>query len=280
MVGQNDWFNIHEIEQDIFLIGEPGHVQSYLVKGTSHAALIDTGMGFSDIRSALSAFLDIPVVVFNTHWHYDHVGGNHLFKHIGIARAEQHLLTNRWRNEMLVPLYIRPCLDQGLRLPDHFVPEAYEVHSPPATFTVRDGQIFDLGGRVLEAISTPGHTHGSFSFLERRTRRLFCGDLIYRATLYAQFVDSDVDEYIRSLRKLLSYKDRIKYLHPGHCDPVVSPSFLVEVLHAFRGVKSGMRYGTGTEEWGGPVIRYEFGDFAILGKAEGARGVDLLEMLC
>jgi glyoxylase-like metal-dependent hydrolase (beta-lactamase superfamily II) len=78
----SDWFRITEVEEGIFAIEELGHVQSYLVNGATHSALLDIGMGFRNIRDAVGPLLRENVVVLNTHWHYDHVGGNVLFKEV------------------------------------------------------------------------------------------------------------------------------------------------------------------------------------------------------
>ena len=52
---------------------------SYLIVGTERALLFDTGLGIGDIRAAVSELTDLDIVVVNSHTHYDHVGGNHLF---------------------------------------------------------------------------------------------------------------------------------------------------------------------------------------------------------
>ena len=42
----SDWYKIDQVEENIFIIEEPRHVQSYLVNTRTHSALIDTGTGF------------------------------------------------------------------------------------------------------------------------------------------------------------------------------------------------------------------------------------------
>ena len=82
------WFRIQEMAPGIFLIQEPGHVQSYLVRGEERSALIDTGMGFCDIREATGPLASNPILVLNTHWHFDHIGGNVLFTQIAVSTLE------------------------------------------------------------------------------------------------------------------------------------------------------------------------------------------------
>ncbi|MBW1943233.1 MAG: MBL fold metallo-hydrolase [Deltaproteobacteria bacterium] len=75
----SQWFQIKEVAQDVYVIEEPGHVQSYLINGRTHSVLLDTGAGLSDIRNAIQVLLREKVLVLNTHWHFDHIGGNTLF---------------------------------------------------------------------------------------------------------------------------------------------------------------------------------------------------------
>jgi glyoxylase-like metal-dependent hydrolase (beta-lactamase superfamily II) len=274
---KHEWFNIYEIEHDIFRIEEPGHVQCYLIKGKTRAALIDTGMGFCNIEEAIQPLTDTPVWVFNTHWHFDHIGGNALFQNIGIAKAEQHLLTQPIPNATLMPLYIRPCLEQGTPLPKQFCPEQYAICSPPATFTIDDGDTFDLGGRTLTAILTPGHTHGSCSFLESGTKSLFCGDVLYRGTLYAHFIDSDIEEYIHSLQKLLAQQDSFSCIYSAHDVISLPTSFLVPVLEAFQEITTDIGSESAITKRRAPVASYQYDDFDIVIKSRDFKGVNLLE---
>ncbi|MGD9211066.1 MAG: MBL fold metallo-hydrolase [Desulfobacteraceae bacterium] len=276
---QNDWFNIREIEQDIFLIQEASHVQCYLIRGSTHAALIDTGMGFCNIKTALEALIDKPVVVLNTHWHFDHIGGNALFQHIGIAKVERHLLVQPLTAARLLSLYITPCVAAKVPLPHGFQADKYSICSPPATFLLHDGQIFDLGGRIIKAIATPGHTQGSFSFWESKTHGVFCGDVLYQGTLYAHFVDSDFDQYIASLNKLLNFQDPIACYYCGHNSHILPATFIHPVLKAFQKVKAKTVSGTITKQWGEPAISYQFDQFALLTKHTNSSGIDLLESI-
>jgi len=51
----------------------------YLVIGDERAALIDTGNGLSDLPTGIEEITDLPVIVINTHGHYDHIHGNYFF---------------------------------------------------------------------------------------------------------------------------------------------------------------------------------------------------------
>ncbi|MEI3580641.1 MAG: MBL fold metallo-hydrolase [Acutalibacteraceae bacterium] len=77
-----DWFEVYRIQPDLYAIYEPGHFQeviSYLITGSEKALLVDTGLGMGNIRKVVEELTSLPVIVMNTHTHFDHIGGNALF---------------------------------------------------------------------------------------------------------------------------------------------------------------------------------------------------------
>ena len=51
----------------------------YLVEGSERALLIDTMMGWGDLRGYCKKLTDKPVILVNTHSHPDHILGNFQF---------------------------------------------------------------------------------------------------------------------------------------------------------------------------------------------------------
>ncbi len=83
----SDWFATRQLDDDVFLIGEPPHVNSFLVVGDERAALIDSGLGVDRIRPVAESLTDRPIEVVNTHYHWDHSGGNEEFERTRDPRA-------------------------------------------------------------------------------------------------------------------------------------------------------------------------------------------------
>ncbi len=269
------WFKIQEIDTGLYVIREPDHVQSFLVTGRKKAALVDTGMGFCDIRAVVKKITPLPVMVLNTHWHFDHIGGNELFRERGISAPESFLVAKSVSNAQLMDIYIKPCLLEGIRMPNDFDPLSFKINGVFPTFTLQHGDQIDLGGRVLTAMATPGHTRGSMSFFDNRTSSLLCGDFAYRGLIFAQFRDSDTGAYINSLRKISALK--INNLHPSHDDFIVPASFASDVLDGFHKIKNGSVSPVEINHWGGLVNRYNFKDFGILTPVEGSDGIVLFD---
>ncbi|WP_315823617.1 MBL fold metallo-hydrolase [Paraflavitalea speifideaquila] len=82
---RSPWFEIYQLNDKTYAFKEPHHVEEvicYLIMGQHRAILFDTGMGIGDIRAEVTAITSLPIVVVNSHCHYDHIGGNHQFEEI------------------------------------------------------------------------------------------------------------------------------------------------------------------------------------------------------
>jgi glyoxylase-like metal-dependent hydrolase (beta-lactamase superfamily II) len=249
-------------------------VQSYLLNGETKSLLIDTGMGFQNIQIAIKSIAKVPTTVVNTHWHFDHIGGNALFDHIGIAECETKLIERSLTNEELFSI-LGLGFDDTLILPKGFIPENYQIDGIKATFAIKDGDVINIGNRVIEAIATPGHTRGSTSFLDHHSRSLFTG-LVSQDSFYAHFEESDVKSYIYSLEKVISRGDEFDKLLPIHGPYPLPKSFLNEVLSAFIKIDTGAKPDTIDDSWGIECYLYRFSTFNILIKPPGARGISVI----
>lgn len=153
-------------------------VNCYLVVEDNELTLIDAAMPFS-VKGIMSAAagLQMPITrIVLTHAHGDHVGALDELKRqlpaakVYISERDADLLRG----------------DRTLRADEPQMPLKGSV--PKNITTVPDVllQEGDLIGS-LQAISTPGHTPGSMSFLDQRSRALIAGDAFqtFRATVVA-----------------------------------------------------------------------------------------------
>lgn len=135
----------------------------YLLFGRERALLLDTGAGNVEIRPTVDRLIEewrqanggkaISLVVAHTHAHEDHIAGDAEF----VGRANTRVVGTS-------PAEVASFF--GL------------TPWPEGT------SIFDLGGRPLEVIATPGHESAHIMFFDRRTRILLSGDALYPGRLY------------------------------------------------------------------------------------------------
>ena len=75
----------------------------------------------------------------------------------------------------------------------------YRVRAAPATRLIDEGDVLDLGDRVLQVLHTPGHSPGGISLWEAATQTLFSGDIVYDGPLVEDAYHSNLDDYASSL---------------------------------------------------------------------------------
>lgn len=241
------WFTAEPQPDGVLAIGEPYHfenVYSYLIRGESQDLLIDTGMGVGDIASFICQQRDSfakKLTVVNSHWHFDHIGGNGSFDNIAVLvpkfGEEAARISKGWSHADLQKYGFESGFDEYGH-PVEFDPSTFEV--PPAkniSAEIDESWSIDLGGRSIRAIHTPGHTPGGVSFFDETNGLLFTSDLLYEGPLYAFEKKSDPKQYLRSLEKLRDkLGDYIRTIHPGHNYPnnENEPNLLYEAIWLFE----------------------------------------------
>jgi len=257
------WFEVYRLPEGSYAVYEPFQFEeamSYLVPGEERAALIDTGTGIGDLRGLVEELTDLPVFVINTHTHWDHIGADSRFDDVRCFDHPECIakLTRGVGREKLKP----SITGDSLRKPPPADFDADDWSIPPVepTAVFHDGDIFDLGGRSLEVIHTPGHSPGSVCLLDRKNRVLFSGDTFFPGPLYAHAEDVYLDLYITSIDKMCAIRKDYDFLCAGHNDPWVKSEVIDRVAAAFQTILSGQGRFDETAE----VRRYYFDGFDIL----------------
>jgi len=261
----SDWFEVRTVAQDVHAVMEPAHweqVISYLIVGRETAVLLDTGMGIADIRSLVRQLTDRPVTVVNSHYHWDHIGDNHRFGHIGIHAAEAPFLEQDAPEELLREA-MRPENFWGPAPPD-FDPAGYRIVPSRADRLLDEADVLELGGRRLQVLHTPGHSPGSICLLSENEGLLFGGDTVYAGPLYVQFEDSDFHAYHETMKRLSALASDLELVLPGHNLTPLEPEILVEMAEGFEQIAEARATYQTTESAWGPLRKYEFVRFSVL----------------
>jgi len=262
------WFEVYRLPCGGWAIYEPGHFQeviSFLFEGRERALLWDTGLGIGDLRALVLSLTNRPLSVLNSHAHFDHMGGNWRFE---VVLAADHPLTRARISRGLPPAAVAEHMspDQFSRpVPPGFDPAAYEIRGAGYE-PVAGGWRFDLGGRTLEVLATPGHSPDSLMLFDRENSILLTGDTFYPAALYTHLaaddgLDSDFETYRATLNHLARDYGGVRHLYCSHNEPVQPGTKLTAVAAAFEMVAAG---GRPYREDSRGLRRYEFDGFALV----------------
>ena len=262
VLSDESWFEIYRIRPGVFAIYEPKQFEeviSYLILGDKRALLFDTGLGVGKISATVARLTSLPVIVINSHTHFDHVGGNAEFQEIWnrdlpYTRQNMRGESNVYSRDALAPERLCGALPPGMSS------KSYSIRPWKSTHTLHDGEHDDLGGRELEVIFAPGHTPDSLALLDRKNGLLFTGDTFYPGPIYLFVPETDFAAYARSVAKLAALEPQIKLLLPAHNVPVAAPFYLKRLADAVLQVQRGKAKSRVTEGH----REYPFNGFSLL----------------
>jgi glyoxylase-like metal-dependent hydrolase (beta-lactamase superfamily II) len=146
-------------------------------------------------------------------------------------------------------------------LPDGRGIDSISIDASVPTMLLDGGESFDLGGRTIIALHTPGHAPGLLSFLDEENGILFSTDTAYLGHLYAYSEDTDLPTYIRSMDLLASLAPSIAVVHPSHNTDTMSPDYLPKMRDALQEVADGRE----PEEMDEQRAIYQFDGFGVYG---------------
>lgn len=259
---QAPWFEVYRVAPGVLALYEPGHFEeviSYLVTGSDRAVLIDTGLGIGAIAPLVRSLTDLPIQVVLTHSHPDHVGGAAHFADVAAFDSEftRQRLARGYEDlsGLITPTSVWKAL------PASFDASRYAINPLAPSRWLQDGDRIELGDRTLEVVHTPGHTPGSICLLDRTNGVLFTGDTFYPGPLYAHTADADLDDYIRSARRLGDLASSVNVVCPAHNEPRMEAESLLQLAKAFDSIGAGEPPSETTSDG---VRRYDFGRFSVL----------------
>jgi glyoxylase-like metal-dependent hydrolase (beta-lactamase superfamily II) len=194
----------------------------WLIEGPEKAFLIDTGFGIGNLPGLIKEITgDKPVMVANTHSHFDHAYGNFWFDKVYCHEYEAPLLASKMNPHIWDYLFDesgrgRWCdFDKADLVPF----KEYEIRGVP------DGFKFNLGGNYeIELVFLPGHSPGHAAFLDKQNRILFAGDDacvgavgIMGAPFDTPYCEHTTVESLRNeLAKIIKRADEFDGIFPSH----------------------------------------------------------------
>lgn len=186
-------------------------VRAFLILGEEKALLLDTGAICVDILSMIKEVTSLPIEVILTHGDGDHIGNLQNFQFA-------------WMNEA-----------------DSKAVLSHEHCSKVELKALHDGEVIDIGTRKLKVLFTPGHTKGSICLLDEANKIIFAGDTISYGPIFMFGERRDMNEYLMTLKKLKSMKDKAIYstVYCCHNTCPISADTVEELISCVEGIQNG-----------------------------------------
>jgi glyoxylase-like metal-dependent hydrolase (beta-lactamase superfamily II) len=234
--GQNSasWFTVKEVASKVWVIGDHGADNMYLVEGRDSSMLIDTGLGAADLVSFVKKLTTKPLIVVNTHGHPDHAGSNYQFVKVYMHPADTSAAISFNRTEARA--------GSSKNMLQGNVPSQNELFKGKPFNTklvaVHGGDIFNLGDRKIQVMETPGHTPGGICLLDIGNKLLFTGD--NNNVLVWLFLQNclPLHEYLFTLEKQVKRLSEFTTIFPGHGTPMPS-DFIKDQVACVKGILDG-----------------------------------------
>ena len=228
---------IMQINDHVWLLNDDDQAACCVVAGLDQAMVIDTMMGFVDVRHTAEALTGLPLICVNTHGHGDHIGGNWAFGAAHMHPADLPIADGFLHD----PEILKAIRENGIAFPP-FRP-------------IADGELFDLGGLALQAYHLPGHTPGEIVLLDRADRILFTGDGII-THLWMQLPHSlPLSTQINSLKRIRPLRPQYDMILHGHSTEPESAELYDALLAAAIDLESGNTDSDEDYHWHGGVCR-------------------------
>lgn len=209
---QDPEFTKRQISDAIWYITGSKGCDSYVVIGSRCAAVIDTGENRRNLKKFVKTITDKPLIVCNTHGHFDHTGANGQFKEY--------------------PIYMSQFACDNCKTPHNYLnPQDYDLDYVPQP--IREGSIIDLGDHILEVYEVPCHSPGSLAYLDRKARMLFTGDEVEagQVLIYGDIRKMcSVERYRDNMKRLKDLSTEYDFICPGHNGSPVYKSIVDDYL--------------------------------------------------
>lgn len=189
------------------LIFSPFATNTYIVEcGKGECVVIDCGCYTQKEFDYLVSFLSIhnltPIVLLNTHCHFDHLFGSARFlNHYGLCykchRADIHNAKIAVSESQLFNLSINPP-----PISNDFIDET-------------DSLLF--GNTLFKILHIPGHSPGSLAFYIEEEGVVFCGDTLFRGSIgRTDLYGGNQNQLIESITQQLFTLPLNTKVFPGH----------------------------------------------------------------
>jgi glyoxylase-like metal-dependent hydrolase (beta-lactamase superfamily II) len=191
------------------LVFNPYEVNTYIAASDDwQCIIIDPACCSPDEQAALKRYIADaglrPVLLINTHGHFDHVIGNAF-----VCRTWTSIKSNAHRNDLFL-------MENAYRQGEIF---GFSVEQPPApTDFLNDGDTVKIGADItLRIFHIPGHSPGSIVIYSPENKWVIVGDVLFRGSIgRSDLPGGNHDLLIDGIEKKLMSLPPETTVYPGH----------------------------------------------------------------
>lgn len=212
-VFKNDELTISKLENRTWVVETNDMTTMYILEGDDQAMLIDTGTKCKELDKVVRKITQKPLIVVLTHNHRDHAGNIHYFDEVHMHPADTTVFPN----------------------------SDYEGKFK----WMKDGDVFDLGGRKIEVLLMAGHTPGSVIFTDHSIQAAFTGDAFGSGQVWLHLQPHvPMSKYYASCTRMekVMNEQNITKLYIGHFPHVKRPlgiDYIVEMKELAKRLNEG-----------------------------------------
>ena len=185
----------------------------WLVRGSERDLAVDTGTGIVPPVPVIEVLSTKPIIAVALNCYFDHAGGWHSFAERACHPLDAATLGDPSEENSLVFDYLTDEALSALPRPGYSTAD-YRMRGAAPTRLLEDGDVIDLGDRVLEVLHIPGRSPGGIALWEAKTGSLFTSDMLYDGPHGLAWPPDDPTAYAASLRRLCDLP--VSYVHGGH----------------------------------------------------------------
>lgn len=176
----------------------------YLIWQQQDLLIIDPGADASLLKEQIRKTQAQPLAILLTHTHYDHIGA-----------------VEELRKFYQIPVYVSPLENSWLSNPvlnlSSRHPELGGVVVQPAEHEF-ELKVYQLGSISFQVVATPGHSHGSLSFIFDDF--VISGDALFKGSIgRTDLYTGNLEQLLHSIQtELFTLPEHFK-VFPGHGEP-------------------------------------------------------------